>query len=126
MTLYLGENFMKNIIVLLTAVTFSLFAKAKNADRGSLFMVSEIIKLCPAEFSKSMLNESSILNITHDSSKNSQGRSVTTLTMTTGYVATPMNPEDIVRNTVTLVKTAKAVQPLDGWLEDSVCTLIQL
>lgn len=116
---------MKTTIAFLSMLTLSCaaFAKATTADRSSLFMISDVIKTCPAEFTKALEKEESILGLSREYSQNSQGRSVTTLIMTTGYAATPMNPDDLIRNTVTVVKTAKAVQPMDGWLEDSVCTL---
>lgn len=101
----------------------SAFAKNATADRATLFMVSDVIQVCPVEFFKSLEKEEGILKVTSEHSQNAQGLSVITLIMTTGYAGTPMSPSDSVQNKIIVTKTAKAVQPLDGWFEDIICTL---
>jgi hypothetical protein len=114
----------KNVILFIGFIfSCSAFAQNATADRTTLFMVSDIIKACPVEFFKSLEKEEGILKVTSEHFKNAQGLSVTTLIMMTGYAATPMSPSDSIQNTITVTKTAKAVQPLDGWLEDIICTL---
>ena len=69
------------------SVANSAFAETSSADKFSMYMISSLMRACPAEFNKAVKGKS-ILNLTLQDTESA----ITVMTLTTGYPDTFLLP----------------------------------